>query len=132
MAIFNSDNIGKNYKFEIYPAAVIGTRFNNVTYLGTIDASGVTGFDPRAKHAVVFPYLPAGTGAYNTYAYHRFRLESGEVSFVGDPWIKANTVISLENTKIVVTYTNLPPTEVNRIRQMNLNNDYDSFTIEVV
>lgn len=131
MALFNSDNIGKSYSFEIYPAEVIGTQFNNVRYLGTVAASGVTYFDPRIKHVAVYPYLPAGTGAWNTYLYHRFQLESGLHTYVGDAWIKANTIVSLENIKIVVTYLGLAPTEINRIKEMNLNNGYENFTVDI-
>lgn len=131
MALFNSDNIGKSYKFEIFPAEVIGTQFNNARYLGTVDASGVTAFDPRIKHAAVFPYLPPGVGSFNSYLYHRFQLESGEHTFVGDPWIKGSTIVTLENIKIVVTYTGLPPTEIQRLKEMNLNNGYENFNIEI-
>lgn len=131
--LFNSENIYKRYSFEIYPTAVIGTSYRNVKYLGTIDASGVTGFDPEIQHSIVYPFLPSAPERFDSYLYHRFQLDSGEVVFVGDPWIKASTVKALDNVKIIVTYeSGVNADDEKKIRQMNLNNAFTDFKIELI
>lgn len=131
--LFNSENIFQRYSFEIYPSTVIGTSFKNVKYLGTIDASGVTAFDPQIQHSIVYPFLPSSPERYDSYLYHRFQLDSGEVTFIGDPWIKEASVKALDNVKIVVTYdTGVNADDEKKIRQMNLNNGYDKAKIELI
>lgn len=131
--LFNIENIYKRYSFEIYPAAVMGTSYKNVKYLGTIDATGVTGFDPEIQHSIVYPYLPSSPERFDSYLYHRFQLDSGEILFVGDTWIKETSVKALDNVKIIVTYENgISAEDEKKIRMMNLNNGYENFKIVLV
>lgn len=131
--LFSNNDIRKRYSFELYPAAVIGTSFRNVMYLGTVDASGVTTFDPQIEHTIVYPYLPTKPARYDAYVYHRFQLDNGKIAFVGDPWIKESTLKSLDNVRIVVTYEGeISGADEAAIRLMNANNGYPNAKIEVI
>lgn len=131
--LFNSENIYKRYTFELHPASVIGTNFRNVKYLGTVDATGVTTFDPEIQHSIVFPLIPDAPKRYDSYLYHRFELENGTVAFVGDPWIKESTLKTLDNVKIIVTYdVGINADDEKKIRLMNQNNGYDKAKIELI
>ncbi len=130
---FSYDDIGQRYTFEIYPSQIVTTRFTNVEYLGTIDATGVTEYVPAVKHAAVFPYLPNGTvDKYDGYAYHRFRLASGKITFVGDPWIKVNTLVKLQNIKITATFSGVSASDEATIRAMCANYGYTDVTVETI
>lgn len=130
---FEISDIGQRFNFEIWPAQLIGTRFNNVTYLGSVDASGVTQFEPRSKHIAVYPTLPSGTpDRYDGYIYHRFRLPNGLVTFVGDPWIKVNTLVKLDNIRIEIRVGSVSAADADNIKQMFLNNGYDDVEVEII
>lgn len=131
--LFSNENIYKRYSFEVYPSQVMGTSYQNVKYLGTSDASGVTTFDPQIQHSIVFPFLPSAPARFDSYLYHRFQLDSGEIVYVGDAWIKESTLKPLDNVKIVVTYEKgISADDEKKIRQMNLNNSFTDFKIELI
>lgn len=127
------DDIGRRYSFQVYPDQIIGTDFTAVEYLGSIDATGVSEFEPRNMHALIYPTLPSGSvDRFNGYAYHRFRLADGKVAFVGDIWIKENTFVVINNTEYHITIRGKSPGIENAIRDMLQRNNYTDFDIDIV
>lgn len=126
-------DIGRRYSFQVYPDQIIGTDFTAVEYLGSTDATGVTEYEPRNMHALVYPSLPTGSvDRFNGYAYHRFRLADGNIANVGDSWIKANTFVVINSTEYHIVIRGKSPGIENAIRDMLLRNNYTNITVEVV
>ena len=103
MGINFTDSLGQTIAFEVYPSSVIGTRFNNAIVRGVVDHSGVTEFNPAVMHANVFATLPSGSvDDFRKYNYLRLELENGNITFVGIPWIIANSVQVISNQDLVI------------------------------
>ena len=88
-------NLKGVYSFNVYPVAILGTAFKNVTVMGIIDqeTANAAGFDTVAEHAAVYATLPTGTpndpSAYN---YLKVRLPSGTTKILGLPWIIESSI----------------------------------------
>lgn len=132
MGINFTDSLGQTIAFEVYPSSVIGTRFNNVIVRGVVDHSGVTEFNPAVMHANVFATLPSGSvDDFRKYNYLRLELENGNITFVGIPWIIANSVQVISNQDLVINIPKYGSYENQEfIKRMLLNNGITEFTID--
>ena len=132
MGINFTDSLGQTIAFEVYPSSVIGTRFNNAIVRGVVDHSGVTEFNPAVMHANVFATLPSGrVDDFRTYNYLRLELENGNITFVGIPWIIANSVQVISNQDLVINIPKYGSHENQEfIKRMLLNNGITEFTID--
>lgn len=132
MGINFTDFLGQTIAFEVYPSSVIGTRFNNAIVRGVVDHSGVTEFNPAVMHANVFATLPSGSvDDFRKYNYLRLELENGNITFVGIPWIIANSVQVISNQDLVINIPKYGSYENQEfIKRMLLNNGITEFTID--
>ena len=132
MGINFTDSLGQTIAFEVYPSSVIGTRFNNAIVRGVVDHSGVTEFNPVVMHANVFATLPSGSvDDFRKYNYLRLELENGNITFVGIPWIIANSVQVISNQDLVINIPKYGSYENQEfIKRMLLNNGITEFTID--
>ena len=132
MGINFTDSLGQTIAFEVYPSSVIGTRFNNAIVRGVVDHSGVTEFNPAVMHANVFATLPSGSvDDFRKYNYLRLELENGNITFVGIPWIIANSVQVINNQDLVINIPKYGSHENQEfIKRMLLNNGITEFTID--
>ena len=132
MGINFTDSLGQTIAFEVYPSSIIGTRFNNAIVRGVVDHSGVTEFNPVVMHANVFATLPSGSvDDFRKYNYLRLELENGNITFVGIPWIIANSVQVISNQDLVINIPKYGSHENQEfIKRMLLNNGITEFTID--
>lgn len=106
------------YSFEVYPFAVYGTKFKNVKVLSVLDpnTAQALGLDIRARHAQVYPTLPASTPNDPTkYNYVRLQLPSGETEIIGLPWIIENTIETVSLGKHFIEVDNSASTDTSKI-----------------
>lgn len=127
------DMIGQTVSFEVYPSNIIGTSFKNVIIRSVGDHSGVTDFNPATMHANVFPTVPQGqiVDDFRKYNYLRIELANGNITHIGIPWIKANTLQVVSNQDLVITIPKYGSVENQEyVKRMLLNNDITEFTMD--
>lgn len=125
--------LGQTISFEVYPSAIIGTKFQNAIVRGLVDHSGVTEFNPAVMHANVYPSIPTGkiVDDFRKYNYLRLELPNGSTVFVGLPWIIESTVQVISNQDLVITIPKYGDHEKREyIRRMLLNNSITEFTMD--
>jgi hypothetical protein len=131
-----SDNIGQSVQFSVYPAGFLGNNFKNAKILAVFDAETASAFiDVVAMHANVYPSLPAGynlPGKQNTYNYVRLRLQDGQFTVLGIPWIDMSTFEVIELLRCDIKVHNVLPSQVQRLRNALIANGFASFEIEQV
>lgn len=123
-------NVGEVCNFEVYPSAVL-TNFKAVTILGIVKADIASSFiDIHAMHRMVFPYLPVGTPNDPTaYDYVIFKTSADVKTVLGIPWIKADTIVAVEEATAVVKIHNITTADFRNISDILLVNGYSNFTI---
>lgn len=135
MSINFTDLLGQTISFEVYPSAVIGTKYSNVIVRGIVDHSGVTEFNPAVMHANVFATIPTGNAVddFRKYNYLRLELANGNTTFVGIPWIIANTVKVISNQDLVITIPKYGSVDNQAfLKRMLLNNGISEFTMDTI
>ena len=132
MSINFNELLGQTITFETYPSAIIGTKFSNVYVRGIVDHTGVSEFSPAVMHANVFATIPTGTVAddFRKYHYLKLELQNGHTTFVGIPWIIANTVVVVSNQNLVITIPKYGSTTNQEfIKRILLNNGISQFNL---
>lgn len=136
--MFGTDyNVGDTISFDLYPENIIGASMTNVLVLGVLDADTLNalGKDPIGMHAQVYPSLPPGTpnDAYG-YSYLKLQSPNRQVSYIGMPWIKQDTVVLTNEVDIVVRIRRKKAQDVTSIAAALSSNghvlDPDSITIQ--
>jgi hypothetical protein len=122
MPIIDSSYYRKRISFEVYPATIIGTKFENVEVLCIVDYETAMNFaDVHAKHIAVYPQLPTTPVPVpvdpSAYDYLKVRLQNGQIEYVGLPWIRPETVQELSSAQWVYTFPNLGLVEKQRLDQ---------------
>lgn len=94
MSIYNYLKFGNVLSFDVYPSAILGTDFNDVTVLATLDKDTANlWIDADSMHINIYPTLPPGVpDDPNQYQYVKLRHTNGSISVIGIPWIRAQTV----------------------------------------
>jgi hypothetical protein len=121
MPTIDALTIGAHVSFDLYPAAVIGTTFNNVevTDILSFSTAMALGVDVAAMHANIFPTLPNGTPADPTkYQYVRVVLPNGNIQILGLPWIKANTIVINSTKNLTLTIVSVNPVDQTRVLEL--------------
>lgn len=120
--------------FQIYPAALYGDVFRNCTptELVTANTARKMGIDPEVDHAKAYPYLPTGAAQDNASSYKWLVvvLEDGTERIIGLPWIKVDTIVSVQVVNAVVTIPNIAQGDVEKIRLAISGQGFSNFTIE--
>lgn len=129
--MFNIQDIGKSFNFQVYPSALLGANFTRVKLMALLSADSVREFEPAIKHRQVFPSLPAGTpDDYRLYLYGKFTLENGEVVVLGLPWIKQETLKVNTNTTVTVVLQNVSAADIPRLSNALRSNNFNSFEVK--
>lgn len=123
------------YSFSVYPKALLGNDFQNVTILGTINyilANRV--ISCQEKHVQVYPYIPVANGTPNDYRQYNYidvRLASGEETVLGIPWIDASTIVLQQAQTINVAIGNVTAADVDKVRNCLVANGYNNVDITI-
>ena len=120
------------YNFEVYPSAILGNDFNNVTVLGIMDmASADVITNITTLHALVYPLLPTGSPVDpEDYTYLKVRQESGEIRVIAIEWIQPATIEKLNEGICIVRFNRLSPTKTTELRTALSANGFTDFTID--
>lgn len=131
MASENDFSLGTKVSFDVYPEALLGTKFNHVKVLGILDADTARGLiDPDAMHANVYPTLPDGVPDDPTgYYYIKVALPGGQQTAVGLPWIKGDTITVHDS---VVHQVTIEGSNEQSIRSALSANGINSFSIKTM
>lgn len=128
--------LGQTLSFDVYPAAVLGQSFENVTVLGLIDPGTANGsIDIIGMHAAVYPYLlQAGLNVPNDptqYNYIKIRTQSGKVTVLGMPWINESTIVATTNQVITAVVSGVTAQDVQGIQNALIANGYNQFKVTI-
>lgn len=122
----------KVYSFDMWPAALYGASFKNVTVLGTISEKlARASINTREQHINAYPFLPVGTpNNPEAYEYIQIQTQQGEVTTLGIAWIKADSIqeISSRNYRVRVK---ADASELPRLRNALLTSNFKEFEIEL-
>lgn len=123
----------KVYNFSVYPVELLGDNFKNVTVMAILDEETARqSIDTVGRHKQVFPYLPAGTpNDWRAYNYVKLKLESGDVTVLGLPWIRSDTITEVAAETLVVTISNSSVDRIPDLKAALLANKFPDFDIAV-
>lgn len=127
--------IGEVISFNFYPAAILGTGYQNAKVLAILDMGTVVvlGFDPAALHANVYATLPAGVpNDPSQYQYLKLLLANGQTTVVGIPWIIDSSLTVASVSSIQFTVTNVSPSDQNTIIQALAAAGFKAVNMQVV
>lgn len=102
--------------FDLHPAQYLGTSIKNAKVLAIMGApiAMQLGFDAPAMHVLVYNALPPETpNGYDKYLYLYLKLQSGEKTFIGIPWIKESTYVKETVRTVAIYLENLSPEKQN-------------------
>lgn len=124
----------KVYSFDVYPAAILGTGFKNVTVSAVIDYETALNYgDIDAQHVNVFSYLPAGTpNRPQDFDYLLLRTSEGTLTVIGVPWIVEETIELVQALKMSVTIDGVGNADVDRVRACLTQNGYNNIAIALI
>ena len=129
--MFDITDIGKSFNFQVYPSALLGANFTRVKLMALLSADGVREFEPAIKHRQVYPSLPDGTpDDFRLYLYGKFTLENGEVTVIGLPWIKEETLKVNTNTTVTVVLQNVSAADIPRLSNTLRSNNFTDFEVK--
>lgn len=128
--------IGQVLSFDVYPAAVLGNNFQNVTVLGTLDPSSANQvIDIVGSHAAVFSsLLAAGQNVPNDptqYNYIKIKTQAGQISALGMPWINESTITATTNQVITATISGVTAADVLGVQNALVANGYTQFKVTI-
>lgn len=121
------------YSFDVYPVALLGNNFKNVTIVGVMDQEQANReIDTQALHIQVYPTLPAGTpNRPDGYNYVKIKFPSGNTTILGMAWIKDSTVVQVSTSTITAVISNVAPTDVSRLRDALIQNGFSNIQLSV-
>lgn len=121
------------YNFDVYPSAILGTSFQNVTILSIMDYESALNFgDIASLHINVFPYLPDGTPDDPTATdYVRIRTSSGVATILGVNWINLLTIEQVNSRRAVVTVEGVTNSDVPRIINALVQNGFNNVDVKL-
>jgi hypothetical protein len=126
-------NIRSTYNFEVYGTQILGNNYSGVTILAIMDAdSAAKEIDAVSKHAAMFPYLPNGTpNNWRSYDYVKIKTVTNQVTVIGMPWIKENTITLVEARTATIKVGNVTGSDANRIRNALITNGFNDIEITI-
>lgn len=122
------------YSFDVYPAAILGTGFKNVTVQAILDYHSALAFaDLEALHINVFPHLPNNTpNRPQDFDYLWLRTENGDTTIIGIPWIIEETITLVESLRMNVVIDGVGSIDIERVRACLSQNGYNRIEISLV
>lgn len=121
--------------FDYYPSQILGSGVVRAKVLAWMDADTAKffGIDPIALHANVYPLLPPSTpNRYDGYPYVKLKLENGDVTAVGVPWIRDDTLVILTQTRARFTLENVTPDQITTALQALSANGLTAVNVEML
>ncbi len=110
--------IGQRFSFEVYPTAILGNNFKDVTLEATLNADGARAFgtDVASLHANVYrtlpPTVPNDPLKYN---YLRVKHPNGQYSIIGIPYIRPESIVVATTGRLTMTIENVNQADQTRI-----------------
>ena len=132
-SIYDYLQFGNIISFNVYPSAILGTAFNDVRVQAILDKDTANMWiDADSMHINVFPYLPAGVPDNpNQSQFVKLVHQNGNVSIIGIPWIRAETVTLSERGTLVITVDNAGPVDRERIIRALSANGYRAASVSL-
>jgi len=120
--------IKNTYSFDVYPATILGSAFQNVTILGILDyQSALSLADIDSLHVNVFPFLPAGLDDNpDATEYLKIRTSSGIETVLGLNWIREETIVEVQSLKGVFIVDGINSMDVAKIILAIQQNGYNN------
>ncbi len=111
MSALSQLTIGSTVSFDVYPAAIIGSSFDDVKVLAILDMDTASFWiDPLALHINVKPSLPDGVpDDPQDYQYLKLKHPNGNVEVIGVPWIREDTISHSQAGTLVITVDDVGP-----------------------
>lgn len=121
------------YDFDMYAPAVLGASYKGATVLAIMDReTAAKEIDPMAVHVSVYPYLPAGTpNDPSAYDYIKIKTTAGITTILGIPWIKADTVTTVESRTITAKITGVAAGDLPRVRNALIQNGFTGIELTI-
>jgi len=121
------------YSFDVYPSAILGTSFQNVTILSIMDYESALNFgDIASLHINVFPYLPEGSPDDPTATdYVRIRTSSGAATILGVNWINPATIEQVTSQRAIATIEGVTNSDVPRILNALVQNGFNQVEVKL-
>lgn len=125
--------INQVYSFNVFPVAVIGNNFKNVTVQGIMDADSAGQFiDVQGIHRQVYPSLPPGTPSDPAkYTYLKLKQVSGAVVYLAVPWIDDNSVELVQSRTCVATISDIAATDLDNIKAALVRNGFPNVQLQL-
>lgn len=133
-SIYDYLNFNSTISFDVYPAAIIGARFENVKVLGILDKDTAKHWiDPEAMHINVYPTLPPGVpDDADQYQYVKLKHVNGNISVVGIPWIRIDTIEISQLGTLTITINEVGPEDRDRIIRALAANGYRTSKVSLL
>ena len=134
MASIESLKMGDVVSFDVFPTAILGTSFKRVKVVGILDMdSAKQWIDPVALHVNVFPTLPSGTpNDPSDYYYVKIKMIDGQVTCLGLPWIREESIVVHENSTIKLTIESVGVDDVEKIVRALAANGYAAIDVKLI
>lgn len=123
----------KVYSFDVYPSAILGTGFKNITVQAVLDYDSALSFgDIDAMHANVYRYLPPGTpNRPQDFDYLLIKTDQGTTTIIGVPWIVEETIELVQALKMTVVIDGVGNNDIERVRACLSQNGFDKISISL-
>lgn len=134
MSVYDHLNFGNVISFDVYPGAIIGSTFTNARVLAILDRDTANiWIDTAALHANVYPTLPAGVpDDPSQYQYVKLQLSNGNMTIIGIPWIKEDTIQLIDVGTLTITVPNASPGDRERIISALSANGYRAAKVTLI
>ena len=133
MSIYDYLTFGNTITFDVYPATIIGARFSDVKVMGLLDKETADMWiDADAMHVNIYPTLPAGVpDDPHQYQYVKLKHLNGNISIVGVPWIREDTLQISQRGTLTITVADVGPVDKDRIIKALSANGYRAATVSL-
>lgn len=131
---FTAFEVRKVYNVDLYPSAILGTGFKNITVSAILDYQSALAFaDLESMHVNIYPHLPGGTpNRPQDFDYLLIRTENGDTAVLGIPWIIEETVELVESLKINAIIDGVGSADLERVRACLSQNGYDKIQLTLI
>jgi hypothetical protein len=121
------------YSFDVYPSALLGTTFSNVTVVGILDSESAAKEIPiQELHVQVYPTLPVGTpNNPSGYDYLKIKTTTGETTILGMAWINEQSVQEVLLSTITAVIGGVSAIDLPRIRNCLIQNGYNNIQLDI-
>lgn len=126
MSIYDKLEFNSTVSFDVYPSSIIGAQFRDVKVTGFLDRdTAAFWIDPESMHINVYPTLPSGVpDDPSQYTYVKLKHPNGNISVIGLPWIREDTIQTTERGRLKIEVEDVGPRDQETIRKALAANGY--------